>query len=636
MRTWERGEGFPPHYFITRALRQVQGPQVSTQGTYYPLFTIPYPPNFYYNMLIMKASKFINWTLREAPNDAVISSHQLMMRAGLIRKLGNGLYSYMPMGLKAFRKVEKIIREELDRAGMLEMKPTVVQPGEIWKESGRWEKMGPEMLKPQNRGGQDMVISPTAEEAFTALVRDGLTSYKQLPFTLYQINTKYRDEIRPRYGVMRGREFTMMDAYSFDKDQADLDASYENAAAAYRRIFKRMGLATISVKADTGAMGGSGSEEFMVESEVGDDTLILCPNCKYAANVEKASCRDDVALGADGKPQVTTTASVEEIPTPNVRTIEELSAFLKTTPQAFIKTLIYKVENPGVELAGDFVAVCIRGDLDVNEAKLCALLKASNVELAEETDVVKITDAPVGFAGPVGLKKAQVIADKTVMTMHDAVTGGLKKDVHFIHVEPGRDFTPFMTADVRVVKPGDICPECGGTFYSKKGNELGHIFKLGEKYTKSMNVTYPDENGKLVTPIMGCYGIGVDRTLASIIEAHHDDNGIMWTMSTAPFQVAVVPVMYKDKMKEVADKIYEELLVAGIDVILDDRDERPGVKFKDADLIGYPIRIVVGDKNLPNVELKLRSAEKPDLVPAESAAAKAVEIVREELAKLNA
>ena len=583
----------------------------------------------------MKASKFINWTLREAPNDAVISSHQLMMRAGLIRKLGNGLYSYMPMGLKAFRKVENIIREELNRAGMLEMKPTVVQPAEIWKESGRWEKMGPEMLKPKNRGGQDMVISPTAEEAFTALVRDGVTSYKQLPFTAYQINTKYRDEIRPRYGVMRGREFTMMDAYSFDKDQADLDASYENAAAAYRRIFKRMGLETISVKADTGAMGGSGSEEFMVESEVGDDTLILCPDCKYAANVEKASCKDDVALGADGKPQVATSAAVEEIPTPNVRTIEELSEFLKTTPQAFIKTLIYKVENPGVELKGDFVAVCIRGDLDVNEAKLCALLKASSVELAEEADVVRITDAPVGFAGPVNLKKAQVIADKTVMTMHDAVTGGLKKDVHFIHVEPGRDFTPFMTADVRVVKPGDICPECGGTFYSKKGNELGHIFKLGDKYTKSMNMTYLDVNGKLTTAIMGCYGIGVDRTLASIIEAHHDDNGIMWTMSTAPFQVAVVPVMYKDKMKEVADKIYEELLAAGIDVILDDRDERPGVKFKDADLIGYPIRIVVGDKNLPNVELKRRCETNPELVPADAAAAKAVEIVKAELAKLN-
>ena len=588
-------------------------------------------------MNFMKASKTIISTLREAPNDAVIASHQLMMRAGLIRKLGNGLYSYMPLGLKAFRKVENIIRQELDNAGMNEMKPTVIQPAEIWKESGRWEKMGAEMLKPQNRGGQDMVVSPTAEEAFTALVRDGLSSYKQLPFTLYQINTKYRDEIRPRYGVMRGREFTMMDAYSFDKDQADLDASYENAANAYRRIFKRMGLTTISVKADTGAMGGSGSEEFMVESEVGDDTLILCPNCKYAANVEKAACKDDVAVDSNGKPQVATDKAVEEIPTPDVKTIEELSEFLKTTAQSFIKTLIYKVENAGVDLGknNDFVAVCIRGDLDVNEAKLCALLKASDVELASEADVVRITNAPVGFSGPVKLTKAPVIADNSIMTMHDCVTGGLKKDVHFIHVEPGRDFTPMMTADVRVVKPGDICPDCGGTFYSKKGNELGHIFKLGDKYTKSMNVTYLDENGKSVTPIMGCYGIGVDRTLASIIEAHHDENGIIWTMSTAPYQVAIVPVMYKEKMKEVADSLYEELKALGVDVLLDDRDERPGVKFKDADLIGYPIRIVVGDKNLPNVEVKLRSADKADLIPATDAAKAVAKIVADELAKLN-
>ena len=588
-------------------------------------------------MNFMKASKTIISTLREAPNDAVIASHQLMMRAGLIRKLGNGLYSYMPLGLKAFRKVENIIRQELDNAGMNEMKPTVIQPAENWKESGHWEKMGAEKLKPQKRDGQDMVVSPTAEEAFTALVRDGLSSYKQLPFTLYQINTKYRDEIRPRYGVMRGREFTMMDAYSFDKDQADLDASYENAANAYRRIFKRMGLTTISVKADTGAMGGSGSEEFMVESEVGDDTLILCPNCKYAANVEKAACKDDVAVDSNGKPQVATDKAVEEIPTPDVKTIEELSEFLKTTAQSFIKTLIYKVENAGVDLGknNDFVAVCIRGDLDVNEAKLCALLKASDVELASEADVVRITDAPVGFAGPVKLTKAPVIADNSVMTMHDCVTGGLKKDVHFIHVEPGRDFTPMMTADVRVVKPGDICPECGGTFYSKKGNELGHIFKLGDKYTKSMNVTYLDENGKSVTPIMGCYGIGVDRTLASIIEAHHDENGIIWTMSTAPYQVAIVPVMYKEKMKEVADSLYEELKALGVDVLLDDRDERPGVKFKDADLIGYPIRIVVGDKNLPNVEVKLRSADKADLIPATDAAKAVAKIVADELAKLN-
>ncbi|MBO4705065.1 MAG: proline--tRNA ligase [Spirochaetaceae bacterium] len=603
----------------------------------------------------MKASQTLISTLRDSPSDAVIASHQLMMRAGLIRKLGNGLYSYMPLGLKAFRKVENIIREELDKAGLLEMKPTVIVPGDIWKESGRWNTMGEEMLKPVTRGGQDMVVSPTAEEAFTALIRDGLTSYKQLPIIAYQINTKYRDEIRPRYGVMRGREFTMMDAYSFDADQASLDASYEKCAEAYRKIFKRMGLSTISVKADTGAMGGSGSEEFMVESEVGDDTLILCPKCGYAANVEKASCKDDVALDKDGNPQKPTTLAVEEIPTPDVKTIDDLAKFLNTTPQAFIKTLIYKVENCAFDLSSveccknlkkektesgsfyypeAFVAVCIRGDLDVNEAKLAAALKASGVELAADEDVVRITDAPVGFAGPVKMVKAPVIADKSVMTMHDSVTGGLKKDVHFVHVEPGRDFTPFMVTDVRTVVPGDKCLDCGAEFYSKKGNELGHIFKLGDKYTKSMNVTYLDENGKLQTPIMGCYGIGVDRTLASIIEEHHDKDGICWTMSTAPYQVAVVPVKYEGSMKENADKIYEELTAKGIEVILDDRNERPGVKFKDADLIGFPVRVVVGEKNLPNVELKLRKEAEPTLVPASEVAEKVAEIVRKELEEL--
>ena len=564
-----------------------------------------------------------------------------MLRAGLTRKLGNGLYSYMPLGLRSLRKVENIIREELDKAGLLEMKPTVVVPGELWKESGRWNTMGVEMLRAKNRGGQDIVISPTAEEAFTALVRDTLTSYKQYPVILYQINTKYRDEIRPRYGVMRGREFIMMDAYSFDIDQKSLDESYEKCAAAYRRIFKRMGLSTISVKADTGAMGGSGSEEFMVESEVGDDTLILCPKCEYAANVEKATCKSDVALDKDGNPQKVTDLPYEEIDTPNVKTIDDLASFLKTTPQAFIKTLIYKVSNCGIELPGQkgedkFVAVCIRGDLDVNEAKLCAILKASDVELASDEDVSRITDAPVGFAGPVKLTKAPVIADESISSMHDAVTGGLKKDVHFIHVEPGRDFTPFMSADVRTVKPGDKCPDCGAEFYTKKGNELGHIFKLGDKYTKSMNVTYLDENGKQQTPIMGCYGIGVDRTLASIIEEHHDENGIVWTMTTAPYQVAIVPVKYDGVMKESSEKLYDELTKAGIEVLLDDRNERPGVKFKDMDLIGIPVRIVVGEKNLPNVEVKMRNQTEANLVPLEEASSKVVQIVQEELAKLNA
>lgn len=602
----------------------------------------------------MKASKFIISTLREAPNDAVISSHQLMMRSGMLRKLGNGLYSYMPLGFRSFQKVNKIIREELDAAGLMEMKPTVIQPGELWKESGRWDKMGDEMLKPQNRQGQDMVVSPTAEEAFTALVREGLSSYKQLPFTLYQINTKYRDEIRPRYGVMRGREFTMMDAYSFDKDQADLDASYDNVAAAYRRIFKRLGLNTISVKADTGAMGGSGSEEFMVESEVGDDTLILCPNCSYAANVEKAACKKEIPLDNNGKAQVKTDLPIEEVATPNVFSIEDMEKFFNAKPTTFLKALIYKVYNCAIDLSKteaykdaktvtegkqtyipeSFFCVLIRGDLDVNETKLAAVLKASGAELANDEDVLKYSGAPHGFVGPVGIK-IPVIMDESTVEMHDCIAGSGKEGFHIKHVEPGRDFTAFMTADVRTVKPGDLCPDCGGTFYMKKGNELGHIFKLGDKYTKSMNVTYLDQSGKPATPIMGCYGIGVDRTLASIIEGHHDDNGIIFPMTVAPFQVTIIPIQYKDKMKEVSDQLYDELTKAGIEVLLDDRNERPGVKFTDSELIGYPLRIVVGDKNLPNVEFKIRSATEAELIPVSDVVEKTINFVKDELNKLN-
>lgn len=602
----------------------------------------------------MKTSKFIISTLRDAPNDAVIASHQLMMRSGMLRKLGNGLYAYMPLGYRSYMNVQKIIRQELDAAGCLEMKPTVIQPGELWKESGRWDKMGDEMLKPQNRQGQDMVVSPTAEEAFTALVREGLSSYKQLPFTLYQINTKYRDEIRPRYGVMRGREFTMMDAYSFDKDQADLDASYDNAAAAYRRIFKRMGLKTISVKADTGAMGGSGSEEFMVESEVGDDTLILCPNCDYAANVEKASCAPEVPLNNEGKPQVKTDLAIEEVATPNVLSIADMEKFFNAKPTTFLKALIYKVYNCGIDLSNakgckdlqtvtegkqtyypeSYFCVLIRGDLDVNEAKLAAVLKASGAELANAEDVLRLSGAPHGFVGPVGIN-LPIICDDSTKDMHDCIAGAGKEGFHIKHVEPGRDFTPFMTCDVRTVVPGNKCPDCGGTFYMKKGNELGHIFKLGDKYTKSMNVTYLDQNAKPVTPIMGCYGIGVDRTLASIIEANHDDDGIIWPMTVAPFQVVIVPVKYDGQMKEVSDKLYNELNASGIEVLLDDRNERPGVKFKDMDLIGIPVRIVVGEKNLPNVEVKLRKEKESKLIPAEEACTTVCEIVRKELVALN-
>ena len=603
----------------------------------------------------MKTSQTILYTLRDSPSDAVIASHQLMIRAGFIKKLANGLYTYLPFGLRSFRKVENIIREELDRVGCSEIKPTVIVPGDLWKESGRWETMGGEMLRVQTRGGQDMVVSPTAEEAFTALFRDMLTSYKQMPVIPYQINTKYRDEIRPRYGVMRGREFVMMDAYSFDADQKSLDESYDRVASAYHRIFKRLGLTIIPVKADTGAMGGSGSEEFMVESSIGDNTLILCPKCDYAANVEKAACKADVALDADGKEYVKTDKAVEEVATPNVFSIEDMEKFFNTKSTAFLKALVYKVYNVGLDFSKNefyknakkvneggesyipeaFVCVLIRGDLDVNEVKLAAALKASGAELAGPEDVLKYSGAPHGFVGPIGLK-IPVIADNSTLSMHDCFAGAGKEGYHVKHVEPGRDYTPFMTADVRTVKEGDCCPECGAKLYTKKGNELGHIFKLGTKYTKSMNMTYLDLNGKQQIPLMGCYGIGLDRTLASIVEEHHDDNGIIWTMSTAPYQVVIVPIKYDGEMKTVADKIYDELNKAGIEVLLDDRNERPGVKFKDMDLIGIPVRIVVGDKNLPNVELKLRANKDAELIPADKAAEKAASIVREELARLNA
>ena len=609
----------------------------------------------------MKASESFITTLRESPKDAVIASHSLMIRAGLIKKIANGLYSYMPLGFRSYQKVEKIIREELNAKGILEIKPTVIQPAELWKESGRWQSFGEEMLRTKTRGGQEMLVSPTAEEAFTFLVRESLTSYKQLPIFIYQINTKYRDEIRPRYGVMRGREFVMMDAYSFDADEKSLDESYKKCSEAYHRIFLRMGLPTISVKADTGAMGGSGSEEFMVESEIGDNTLILCPKCGYAANVEKASCQDD---SSNEKVDVSNIPEIEKVPCPGVETIAKMESFFKMEAKRFIKVLIYKAYNVAFDFSDAnhnfkkskdengnsyypefFVAVAIRGDLDVNETKLTAFLKASSVELAESDDVIFYSGAPHGFVGPVGLDKLPLIADESIITknddgtfdvkVHDAVTGSGTKDFDSLHVEPLRDFVPFATCDLRITKEGDRCIDCGATLYSKKGNELGHIFKLGTKYTKSMNVTFLDENGKPQTPLMGCYGIGLDRTLASIIEAHHDEKGIIWPMSVAPYHVVIIPIKYDGKIKELSDTLYMELETKGIDVLLDDRNERPGVKFADMDLIGIPIRVVVGEKNLPNVEIKERRSSEGNLVPAKDAANTIEKIVQEEIAKLN-
>jgi len=602
-------------------------------------------------------------TLREVPADAVIASHRLMFRAGLLRKLANGLFAYLPLGLRSFRKVEKIIREEMDAIGALEIKPTVVIPGELWKESGRWDSMGESLLRVKNRLDNDFVVSPTAEEPFTAIVRDELSSYRQLPLTLYQINTKFRDEIRPRYGVMRGREFVMKDAYSFHAGEESLDEIYKAMGRAYRRIFKRCGLSVIPVKADSGAMGGSGSEEFMVESEVGDNTLILCKSCDYAANVEKANCKPDfTALSSieEAKAAAANTPAYEKISTPNVKTIDELCTFLNTKPQVFIKTLIYRAVNveldlssaPGCEklerkkpspeapavYAEAFFAAAIRGDLDVNEVKLAAVLKAAEVSLAADDDVTRITSAPVGFAGPVALTGIPLIIDHSVTAMSDAVTGALEKDLHYKHAAYGRDFTAWMTEDIRTVKAGDSCSQCGSELYTKMGNELGHIFKLGSKYTHSMKVTYLDENGKSQTPIMGCYGIGVDRTLASVIEEHNDDAGIIWPISIAPYHVVIVPIKY-EAVKDAADKLAAELTQAGVEVLLDDRNERPGVKFNDADLLGIPWRVVIGDKGLkqeiPLVEVKHRSEKENRNVELDKAAAELAGKIKEELTKLN-
>lgn len=616
----------------------------------------------------MKASQFYISTLREAPGEAVIESHKLMLRAGITRKLGNGLYTYLPLGVRSLQKLENIIREEWNEtAGGLEFKPTVIVPGDLWKESGRWETMGPQMLKAKNRAEQDMVVSPTAEEAFTAIVRDGLDSYKQLPVNLYQINTKYRDEIRPRYGVMRGREFIMADAYTMNADDESLDESYKAYEKAYFRIFKRLGLKIIPVRADSGAMGGSGSEEFMVESPIGDDTLIICPNdkCGYAANVEKAECMADEPSAKDGVVPGKTELPIEEVATPNVFSIEDMEKFFGESSRRFIKALVYRVINSSLDLsdapyckdlkrvqdaAGDYypvsyACVLIRGDLDVNEAKLAATLKASEVVLADADEVLEIAGAPHGFVGPVTVK-CPLIVDNSVVTtskdgsfeavMHDAIAGSGKDGFHVKHVEPLRDFVPFINRDVRLVKAGDKCACCGSTFYTKKGNELGHIFKLGHKYTKSMKVSFLARDGKPAEPTMGCYGIGVDRTLASIIEGNNDEKGIIWPMSVAPFQVCIVPIKYDGKMKEVAEKIYEELKKAGVEVLLDDRNERPGVKFADMELIGIPLRITVGDKNLPNVEFKSRSEDSFELVPQEEAALRAAEFVKNELSKLKA
>ena len=543
----------------------------------------------------MRVSNLFFATQREVPADAEIPSHKLMLRAGLIRKMSSGIYAYMPMGFKVYKNVEKVIREEMDRAGAQELIMPALLPAEAYQASGRWEKFGPEMFRMSDRGGRPFCLGPTHEEPFTEAVRDTFRSYKNLPVTLYQIQHKYRDEKRPRFGVIRSREFVMKDAYSFDVDEEGLDKSYKIMYDAYRRIFDRLGLDYTVVDADSGAMGGSGSQEFMVKSPIGEDAICFCDACGYAANEEKATCKEGEADTAAELP-------VEKIHTPDVKTIEELIAFMNTTPDKFVKTILYNID-------GKIVAVMVRGDRDINETKLGNIYDAMEMDLASFEDVERITGAKVGFAGPVGLKeKIEVVMDTEVAGMKNFIVGACETDYHFKNVNIGRDFTPDIVKDVKNVKSGDLCPKCGQPLGMARGVEVGHIFKLGTKYSDSLGCIYLDKEGKEKSMVMGCYGIGVSRTIAAIIEQYNDEDGIKWPAIAAPYKVIVIPTKTNDEeVMGLAEKLYNAYIDAGYETLIDDRNERPGVKFKDADLLGIPLRVTVGRRAAEGiVELKFR------------------------------
>lgn len=563
----------------------------------------------------MKTSQMLLTTLREVPAEAETTSHRLMLRAGLIRKLASGVYSFLPLGLKVLKKVEQIIREEMDAQGAQELLMSALLPAEYYQASGRWDVFGDNMFRLKDRGGRDFCLGPTHEEIFTNTVKQEVKSYKQLPMTLYQIQTKYRDESRPRFGVMRSREFVMKDAYSFDLTEEGLDVSYKKMYEAYCKAFNRMELDFIVVDADSGAMGGSGSQEFMVKSDTGEDVIAYCEACNYAANDEKAAC---IVIPCEKEEP----KEINKIATPDARTIEELVSFMGTDAQHFVKTLIYK----GGE---KYVAVLVRGDREVNETKLINYLGCTedDLMLAEADKVREFTKAEVGFAGPVGLS-LPIICDNEVASMSNFIVGANETGYHLENVNT-KDFECEAVLDIRTIKDGDPCPICGKPISTTSGIEVGHIFKLGTKYTEALECTCLDENGKAKTPIMGCYGIGVTRSISAIIEQHSDENGIIWPISVAPYHVCVVPVQASnEEQMALASKIYEDLKAKGIEVLLDDRNERVGVKFKDMDLIGIPVRITVGKKAGENiVEYKLRKDSEVLEITSEEAIKNAVEFI---------
>jgi len=572
----------------------------------------------------MRYSKLLLPTLKETPTDAEIVSHRLLLRAGFIRKLTAGIYTYLPLALAAISKVAQIVREEMNRAGAQELLLPMVQPADLWQESGRWEKYGPELLRFVDRHQRASCLGPTHEEVITDLVRNEIHSYRDLPVNLYQIQTKFRDEIRPRFGLMRGREFIMKDAYSFDADELGAEASYQAMYEAYQRIFSRCGLSYRAVEADTGTIGGSFSHEFMVLAETGEDTLVICQECSYAANMEKARVRP---VESSNPPELLPLVKKE---TPGKRKVAAVCEFLGITPPQLVKTMVYLAD-------GQPVAVLVRGDHEVQPVKLKNLLGAVEVELADDQQVFNITGVPTGYLGPAGLT-IKVVADETVAAMHNFTIGANEKNFHLLNANLGRDFQVAQTADLRLATADDRCFACGATLELTKGIEVGHIFKLGDSYSRAMNATFQDSTGEQRYFVMGCYGIGVSRIVAAAIEQNHDDNGIIFPLPIAPFQVIVVNLGLRDPaINGAAEGIYDALRAKKLDVLLDDREERPGVKFKDADLIGIPYRLTVGRRYAEEglVEIRRRRDGQTLAMPPDKAVDELVRVITAELVALG-
>lgn len=570
----------------------------------------------------MRFSELLLPTLKETPAEAEVASHKLMLRGGFIRKLTSGVYTYLPLGLAAIRKVEQIVREEMNRAGAQELLMPMVQPADLWIESSRWEQYGPELLRFTDRHGRQSCLGPTHEEVITDLIRKTVHSYRNLPLNLYQIQTKFRDEIRPRFGLMRGREFVMKDGYSFDATEEAAETTYRKMYDAYHRIFSRCGLAFRAVEADTGSIGGSFSHEFMVLAETGEDTLVICTACSYAANMEKARCQDPQEQAE--QPEL---LPVEKVETPGKRKVAAVTEFLGISPQRLVKTMVYLADHKPV-------AVLLRGDHEVQPVKLKNLLNAVEVELADDKQVFEATGVPSGYLGPVGIT-IPVIADRSIAGMRNFVVGANEKNHHLLNVNPGRDFEVSQMADLRMVTEADRCPECGGGLELTRGIEVGHIFKLGTKYSEALKASFLDGQGTEQPFIMGCYGIGVSRTVAAAIEQNHDRDGMIFPVPIAPMQAIILNLSPRDEqINSAATAIYEQLRQQAIEVLHDDRDERPGIKFKDADLIGIPYRVTVGKGYSKDgtVEIRKRETGETLVLPLDEAVRSLITMIRAEFA----